>query len=152
MVLSWIAEGLETDEINQRAATQDNPFTIGRTAVAHYRKSRAVKIEEIRNTRELKALTQGLAAKSTRVEQLKEMADLLRGELKSGRMWVTDVKGIGKGADFERVEVERFNSAEVEQWRGLLDDIAREVGDRKTQVDLDTGTLLIWDDRTPEQK
>jgi hypothetical protein len=39
-------------------------------------------------------------------------------------------KGIGSQDNYERVEYEEFNKAEVESLRGVLDDIAREVGDR----------------------
>jgi len=71
---------------------------------------------------------------------------LLYGDLtgdgdKGDRRWVKDVKGIGRGEDFERVTIERPNAAWVTQFRGLLDDIAKEVGDRKPKDDdADGGT------------
>lgn len=50
------------------------------------------------------------------------------------RLWVRDVKQIGSGEGAQRVDIERFNGTEVEQFRGLLDDIAKEVGDRKQRT------------------
>jgi hypothetical protein len=53
---------------------------------------------------------------------------------------VPDVKSIGSGEFAERVDLVRFNAALLEQFRGTLDDIAQEVGQRKqnsTSLNLD---------------
>jgi len=47
-------------------------------------------------------------------------------------IWLPDVKEVGG----QVVDIERFNAAIVDQYRGALDDIAKEVGGRK-------GTLQI---------
>ena len=41
---------------------------------------------------------------------------------------------IGTGPFQERVEFEEFNTAEVSQYRGVLDDIAKEIGDRVQKI------------------
>ncbi len=77
-------------------------------------------------------MEEGLALDHERVSALKELAGVLLDELRQDdRRWVRDVKQIGKGETAEKVDVERFNAAEVEQLRGLLDDIAKEKGERK---------------------
>lgn len=80
----------------------------------------------------------GYALPHERIQALKELADALKHELtaegEENRRWVRDVKQIGSGDTAERVDIERFNAAELEQFRGLLDDIAKELGDRKEQV------------------
>lgn len=81
----------------------------------------------------------GYALAHERVKALGELALTLRDELRDPRRrWLRDVKQIGSGESAERVDVERFNAAEVEQFRGLLDDIARELGQRvkRTQAEI----------------
>lgn len=47
-------------------------------------------------------------------------------------VWVADVKQIGSGEDAERIDLEKFNSALISEYRGVLDDVAKEVGDRRS--------------------
>lgn len=99
----------------------------------------------------------GLALDFERVRKLKRLADFLEkqiyelieerasalvmndaGELERqavtderyGRVWLKDVKGIGQGENFERVEIVRFNQAILSEFRAVLDDIAKETGGR----------------------
>jgi hypothetical protein len=137
-VLAWIAEGLETDEINRRAAKFKPRFTVSRRAVAHYRKTRGVKLEEIKQADEASALSIGLAIRANRVERLQKLADLLIVDLfDNDLLWTDEVKGIGGADNFQRIDYKEFNKAEVEQLRGVLDDIAAEVGERVKKSDLD---------------
>lgn len=132
-LLAWIAEGLETDEINQRAEKFMPKFKVTRQQVDHYRKTRGIEIQTIRESGEFSALIKGLAKVEERVHLLQELAEKMRADLleKDGRgFWLPQVKGIGSGLDFERVEYEEFNTAEVAQLRGVLDDIAQELGER----------------------
>ncbi len=84
----------------------------------------------------------GLALDFERVLKLKELAAFLESEIKSeddegrrSRVWMPDVKQIGGGQYAERVDIERFNSALFDQYRGTLDDIARETGGRRSQME-----------------
>jgi hypothetical protein len=136
-LLAWIAEGLTSDEVNNRASLLDDPFEVSRQQVDHYRKTRKVQISEILQQSEHEALNAGLAKKSDRVSLLKRLAAHLTEDLFERKLFWTDmVKGIGSKEDFERIEYEEFNAAEVAQLRGVLDDIAKEVGDRKAGMDL----------------
>jgi len=79
----------------------------------------------------------GLAHTYERVRKLYRLADLLesqiyeRGELGAlHNLWLPDVKAIGSGEFAERVDIERFNSPLLEQYRKVLEDIAKEVGGR----------------------
>jgi hypothetical protein len=149
LILQWIAEGLETEEINRRAALCDEPFEISRRAVAHYRKTRDIQIKDIQAARQQRALETGLALKENRIAKLAELAEIMYNELTlGGKRWVHMVKGIGKGEDYEKIEYEEFNTGEVNQLRGVLDDIAREVGDRKGQIDIG-GMQIVWDVPVP---
>lgn len=81
----------------------------------------------------------GLALDYERVSRLKAMAELLEDQILTrddGRypnVWLSDVKQIGSGEFAERVNIVRFNSPLFEQWRGLLDDLAKETGGRKQE-------------------
>lgn len=144
VLLNWIAEGLTSDEVNSRAAIFDPPFDVSRQQVDHYRKTRGIEIEEIKKRDEFSALTSGLAKKEERLYLLKQLAEHLAKDLfEKSLFWTDMVKGIGKGDDYERVEYEEFNAGEVAQLRGILDDIAKEVGDRKNSIDVTSGGKTI---------
>lgn len=139
-VLQWVAEGLQSDEINERAAEFNPPFTIGRATITHYRKTRKTDIEAIIAQDEHEALSSGLAVRAERVKKLKALALRLERDLftdtEDDYVWTDQVKSIGGGENAEVVEYEEFNKAEIDAYRGLLDDIAKELGDRKTVADL----------------
>lgn len=90
----------------------------------------AAKLAEAETDEKLRVLQEGFALKHERIRALNRLAGTLLDELEGGRLWVTDVKQIGGGDNAERVEVERFNNAELEQFRALLDDITKETGER----------------------
>ena len=150
-VLKWIAEGLQSDEINDRAVLFVPPFKVSRQQVDYYRKTRAADIIAILEVSENNALTEGLSLKAERVKKLKQLAALLERDLFGGFLWLDQVKGVGSGDIATIVDYEEFNKAEVDSYRGVLDDIAKEVGDRKNinEVTGKDGVPLItvnWDD------
>lgn len=130
-LLVWVAEGLESGEINKRAAKFRPAFKVTRQQVDHYRKTRDVSIEDIKSKDESSALKTGLALKENRVKMLQDLADLLAADIfKGGLLWTDQAKGLGSGPAFERYDYKEFNAAEVRELRGVLEDIASEVGDR----------------------
>jgi len=129
-VLSWVAEGLQTDEINARGARFDPPFGVSRQQVDYYRDTRNADLQAIRSISEKTALVEGYALKEHRVYKLSILAALLEKDLFQGFIWTDQVKGVGSGDIAEIVDYEEFNGAEIVQYRGLLDDIAKETGGR----------------------
>lgn len=97
------------------------------------REARQAEEREAAYRREI--MEQGYALSHERVKALKALAEKLYVELtaegEENRRWVRDVKQIGSGDSATRVDIERFNAAELEQLRGLLDDIAKEKGERQ---------------------
>jgi hypothetical protein len=141
-VLQWIAEGLESDEINKRAAKFKPRFTVSRSQVDWYRKTRGVKLDEIQEADETSALKTGFAVKDERVKALQKLAEVMLDQLtreEDNRLWTQNAKGIGSGEDFERYDYEEFNKAEVDALRGVFDDIAAEVGQRVRKTDVTSG-------------
>ena len=131
LVIKLVAEGKKTDEINAEAAEFAQPFHVSREQVAKYRRTRGIDLKAILKVDEKNALTAGLALKENRVIKLQQLAALMEQDLFNGFLWTEEVKGVGSGEVAEVVEYDEFNAAEVAQYRGVLDDIAREVGDRK---------------------
>jgi hypothetical protein len=130
-LLAWIAEGLQSDEINKRATLFEPTFEVTRQQVDHYRKTRNIEIQKLRKDGEYTALNTGLAIREKRVELLQELAERMRDDLLVKKLlWTPQVKGIGSADNYERIDYEEFNSAEVQQLRGVLDDIAAEVNER----------------------
>lgn len=130
-LLEWISEGLQTDEINTRAADFGTPFRVSRQQVDWYRSTREQSLVAMQAAAEHDALTTGLALKSNRVQKLQQLAVLMEQDLFGGFLWTDQVKMIGSGPFAKEVDYEEFNTAEVAQYRATLDDIAKEVGDRK---------------------
>lgn len=135
-LLEWVAEGLESGEINDRAAVFEPPFEVSRAQVDYYRRTRKDDINLIRTNGEHTALNTGLALRAIRVEKLKKLADMIEDDLfNKDLLWTQDVKGVGTGAIAEIVEFEEFNRSEVDAYRGILDDIAKEIGERSQKVE-----------------
>lgn len=144
-LLSWVAEGLLTDEINERAKQFEPRFVVTPQQVDFYRQSRRVDLEAIKRAGELTALTEGLAKAEVRVQRLQQLATLMERDLLGGFLWTEQVKSIGSGDAQQIVEYEEFNGSEVAAYRGVLDDIAREVGGRvvKSEITGADGKALL---------
>ena len=57
-------------------------------------------------------------------------------DITGGFLWLDQVKALGAGPNMEIVDYEEFNTAEVQQLRGVFDDIAKELGHRKDKLEL----------------
>jgi hypothetical protein len=102
--------------------------------------------ETRKNAEREAVLGYGLAHEYERVRKLYRLAAMLEAQIYERGMygelhnlWVPDVKSIGSGEFAERVDIERFNSALLEQYRKVLDDIAKETGGRIQKTDITTG-------------
>ena len=146
-LLEWISEGLDSGEINARAAEYDPPFGVSRQQVDWYRATRSLARAAVVSAIEGDALTTGLALKVERVRKLQQLAVLMEADIFGGLLWTDQVKMIGSGPFAKEVDYEEFNTAEVQQYRGALDDIAKEMGHRRTGIDLATQELESFLDR-----
>lgn len=116
-LLTWIAAEYSEGLIFQWFKDRQWP-DITAANLSYYRKRFKAQIEALREGRRSAALTTGLALKAERVERLKHHADALEAIKwepdKNGRLW---------------------NEA---AWRETLDDIAKEMGHRRTGIDIAT--------------
>jgi hypothetical protein len=120
-LLTLIAAGLKTREINRRAGKFRKPYTVSRQQVDYYRDSRGVALKAIEADSESEALRTGHALRENRVETLNELAELMKADLLGGKLWLRRGKAAGE---------KEFNLTELKALRDLLDDIAKEVGGR----------------------
>lgn len=100
------------------------------------------RIEAERQARHEELLQTGLALAPERIARLTELFEMLWGELNEQspggalhNLWLPDVKVAGG----EAIEIERYNSPIIGDIRGLLDDLAKEVGGRRSNVDVTSG-------------
>lgn len=93
--------------------------------------------------RKSEILSSGLALNFERIEKLNKLADMLWREVNTtDKRWVPDVKSVGSGDNAERVDIVRFNSGLIQQFRDTLDDIAAEMGERVRGLKL-TGNMSV---------
>lgn len=127
--------------------------------------SRAVEFDatwEARKNDEATAiLAYGLAHPHERVRKLYRLAAMLEAQIYerglSGilhNIWLPDVKSIGSGEFAERVDIERFNSPLLEQYRKVLEDIAKETGGRvqKQEITGANGSPFTFEIKTIEYR
>ena len=68
-----------------------------------------------------------------------------------GFLWLDQVKGVGSGDVAQIVDYEEFNKGEVDAYRGVLDDIAKEMSQRVQRQEVSGpggGPIVVvnWDD------
>lgn len=87
----------------------------------------AIKTAEVERLR-----TEGLASDHERIRELNDIFQALKKVFNEGTgLWYKDTKLSAKG---NSVQVDVFNKPLLDSMRGVLDDIAKEVGGRKVEV------------------
>ena len=129
LIREWVAAGKKNREIIRLAAEHDPPFVIsGANISKNFRKGVEQQTARIRQEeREEDVLRAGLAVKEERIRMLDETARYLYRELK-------------------KIPVSRANQLPgfVNAMRGCLDDIAKELGQRSSKVDVN-GNVYVQD-------
>jgi hypothetical protein len=142
MLVEWAAARLDTNDIRKRALASDPPFLPSYLQIKNARKTARVNFIKYRQELVAEATKTGYREAEVRIGRLAAALELLERDLFGGRHWVCDVKMVGD----EVVEIERFNEGLVKQFRGLLDDIAREVGGRASRLDVNVDVTKLSDE------
>jgi len=130
----------------------------------------AERAERLRQEHRDRILASDFALVEERVAALNQLAQVTLAELTrpdDPTLWVRDKKSIitgqrpvlsadgdrviGQTTEYEVFEVARFNAAEVQQFRGLLDDIAKDTGGRKQQME-HSGDLTVEEKLTDAER
>ena len=118
LIQQWVAAGYSNKEIIRMAAEHNPPFVLkGANITKNYRKPVEEKVRTIQSDREENALRKGLAIRENRIRELSELYQLAK----------EDVRNNKDG----RVRTGMANVA-----RGCLDDIAKELGERREKLDV----------------
>lgn len=109
--------------------------------------------EQRKNAEREQVFNQELALDFERVRKLVRLATMLEGQIYERgidgimhNVWQPDRKSIGTFPVQEFVDIERFNSALISEYRATLDDLAKEVGGRKQRTEhtgADGGAIII---------
>jgi len=162
-LLVLIAEGLTTPEINAQAELFEPPFKISPQLHTSYRRNHEETLNDMRKQNQFDAFTTGLSLAANRVNALMKLARELEEDLYQKKLvWVRRQKAYGGGKNFTEFEEDEFNKAEIQELRGIYDDIARETGGRVLKQDITSGGKPIkgyttvspddWDDSKEKGK
>ena len=147
LILQWIIEGLSDQQIVNRAKEQ-NHFELTVQGINYYRnrnkKGIAKQTEKILEKKTDSALRKGLAIRENRVNDLQFIRDKLMDELNKNGLWIDESKTI-LTQNYETTETKKtFNAPLIRELRGVLDDAAKEMGERKGTPAINN--FLIGDD------
>jgi predicted transcriptional regulator len=145
LIYQWILEGLSDQQIMNRAKEQ-NHFEITQQGINYYRQTKSVgkKAEKILERKTDSALRKGLAIRENRVNDLQFIRDKLMDELNTNGLWIDESKTI-LTQNYETTEIKKtFNAPLIRELRGVLDDAAKEMGERKGTPAINN--FLIGDD------
>jgi len=133
-IKGWVVQGLSTSEINKLAEKCDPPFTVARQQVSDYKKRYTPVVKAMIEAKQSSPLKEGLAIKENRIALLQQLADAMRRDLiDNDKTWIVErVVTVGN----QPVEIEGFNHQEMNQMRGVLDDLAKETGGRTINANL----------------
>lgn len=141
--LTLLGDGCTCTEINRAAAKFNPPFTVSDPMCTAWRKKTAIHLEKMKEQGSDMGWSDGLARKEERIKVLKALADryirdLLNTDPAKEKVWLDNLKGLGSGRSFMTFPYQDFNHQEAIQLRGILEDIAHEMGHRSTKVDMTT--------------
>ena len=145
LILQWILEGLSDQQIVKRAKEQ-NHFELTVQGINYYRNKKGIakQTEKILNRKTDSALRKGLAIRENRVNDLQYIRDKLMDELNTNGLWIDESKTI-LTQNYETTETKKtFNAPLIRELRGVLDDAAKEMGERKGTPAINN--FLIGDD------
>jgi predicted transcriptional regulator len=145
LIYQWILEGLSDQQIMNRAKEQ-NHFEITQQGINYYRNKKGIakQTEKILNRKTDSALRKGLAIRENRVNDLQFIRDKLMDELNTNGLWIDESKTI-LTQNYETTETKKtFNAPLIRELRGVLDDAAKEMGERKGTPAINN--FLIGDD------
>ena len=123
LIEEWVAAGKTNQQIIRLAAEHDPPFVVKSANISKtFRKGTAQKEAVIHLEKRVEAVQAGLAEKDARIRMLEQTAEYLFGMV---RMVPSDkMPGI------------------VNAMRGCLDDIAKELGQRSSKVDVNANVRV----------
>lgn len=123
LIEEWIAAGKTNQQIIRLAAEHDPPFEVKSANISKtFRKGTEKKESAVREVQTAEAVSAGLKDKDNRIRMLEEAAEFMRFMMRN--VPSDKMPGI------------------VNAMRGCLDDIAKELGQRNTKVDVNANVRV----------
>lgn len=123
LIEEWVAAGKTNQQIIRLAAEHDPPFTVKSANISKtFRKTAEKKEAVVREVQTIEAISNGLAEKDARIRKLEKTAEYLFDMI-------------------PRVALMQLPSV-VNSMRGCLDDIAKELGQRSSKVDVNANVRV----------
>lgn len=151
-VVKLLKKGYTVPQIRKLGKKFDPPFEFTPTMGTTYRRRIGVSFKKMMDDAVMDGLNLGLEDSKARVALLQQIAirltkDILHKDPERERIWLNRLKAIGSGLNFESFYEEEFNTPELQQLRGILDDIAKELGGRVQRSDITSkGEKIGWKD------
>lgn len=143
-LLKLIAEGRDSGEINKLCQKYKESFSVTKQRVDYYRQRYVKPFRETLKKSDESALANGFAVKEKRIEILNALAEKLQYDLfEEGLIWLNREKCLGGAVNGKFIIESEFNETEISQFRGILDDIAKEMGERKPKEDANSNNVEI---------
>jgi hypothetical protein len=106
--------------------------------IDYYAKKFSKQINTLQTEHDARNINRGLRSKEKRIERLERLARRIEASIENEDdggfgLWPKDVKLAGNGKE---VPVRVFAGEAVRQYRAILDDIAKEYGERSTKQDV----------------
>jgi hypothetical protein len=143
----WKLSKEQKDEILRRLAARDsyqeiaNAMECSWANIDYYAKKFSEDIKKLREEHDARHINRGLRTREKRLEKLEALATRLEYEMSeeagknrdtdNGGLWAKDIR-VGRAGKYD---VEVFVAPIVQQYRGLLDDIAKEQGHRVVKTE-----------------
>jgi IS30 family transposase len=140
----------QRDKLLEMLATRETYADIAKAVgcswanIDYYAKKYSEKIKTMREAHDARMIDRGLRSREKRIEKLENLANRIERDLedkldpetfslvKSG-LWFRDVKLSSTGM---KVDVDVFAEGLIRQYRGLMDDIAKERGERTSKTEI----------------
>jgi hypothetical protein len=142
---SWKLTAAQKNQIIKRLAARDHIPTIAKeydvapeTIEFHFRENREA-IMAAREARKAQMIDEGLRSVDKRVEELQEHYHAIKARLEAAYT-VQEELALPTKNGVETVTISRFADAEMKHLRGLLDDIAKQLGQLPNKL---SGTVEI---------
>lgn len=142
MIIGWIIEGRTVTEIVP-LLKEHRHLTVTHQALTAFKRRHAAEIDAAQRKVAEAVLNVTIRDKAERIHRLSGLYDKMTEIVETRGLLATDVKYVGSAEYGREVEVQRFDAALVRELRGVLSDVADELGDRPKTPLIDARTQII---------
>ena len=125
-IIAWLIEGKGPTEIAALVSTPAKP--VSRQAICNFRNRHAADIAPVVERIEREITDYAIAQKVNRIAALDDICQRIRQEVEEYGLAVTEVEYDSSGKEERRIETRNFRASLVRELRGVMRDVAEELG------------------------